>query len=391
MKRTILTLLTLACAFGLQAQEAIDDVSLGPWVTAVRTDSTSTTAKILWTSGNEGLGWVEFEDGRRVYDTFAGRRTFGKFHCVTLTGLQAGAAVRYRVGGRLLITSADPYKPIFGDEYSHPWTSFKNKPSDDTSLRFSVFNDIHNQIEDYASLASQVDSAATDFIFLCGDIASAGNRTLDEYIHYEIEPLGTLTAGIPVQFARGNHEGRGTGIKEVARIYPQAEEEDRGGEFYYTFRQGPAAFIVFDGGETSMTRSELFCGDPYYEDYIARQALWAARALQKPQFKNAPLKICLVHVPMIDHQDKSDYDLQRYLNSQLVPLLNEAGLDLMIGADLHEYMYCEKGTMGNDFPILVNSDDERLDFTLDGGTMVIRCYNPSGELTHAIDIPLEKQ
>jgi hypothetical protein len=51
----------------------------------------------------------------------------------------------------------------------------------------------------------------------------------------------------------------------------------------------------------------------------------------------------------------------------------------MIGADLHEYMLCEPGTMGNRFPIIVNDDAHRLQFDYTrGGNYLVRSYGPDG-------------
>ncbi len=47
------------------------------------------------------------------------------------------------------------------------------------------------------------------------------------------------------------------------------------------------------------------------------------------------------------------------MNHNFLPLLNKAGVDLMIGADLHEYFYHPAGTMNNAFPILVNDSESR--------------------------------
>lgn len=72
--------------------------------------------------------------------------------------------------------------------------------------------------------------------------------------------------------------------------------------------------------------------------------------------------------------------LPRWLNEHIVPLLNKAGLDLMIGADLHEFMLCEPGTMGNRFPILVNDNERRLQFEYTrGGRIHVSTFNASGE------------
>ena len=102
--------------------------------------------------------------------------------------------------------------------------------------------------------------------------------------------------------------------------------------------------------------------------------------MAEPSFRDAPVKICLLHVPMIDHPDKTDYLLQRWLNVHIVPMLNEAGLDLMIGADLHTQMYCEAGSMHNDFPIFVNNEARRLDVLYANGLLTLRSYRANGRL-----------
>ena len=346
-------------------------VKAGPWVS----DTGENAFTLVWTSEVPGMAWVQLEDGRMLYETFAGRRIFGRLHRVKVEGLPRGGVVRYRIGGQNLEDDSSPYNPVFGDCYEGDWHSVKTFDSKASSCRFSVFNDIHMHTDKYAALASQVDSARTDFIFLNGDIVSAGNYVMDTLVRYAVEPLGSLVNGIPLQYTRGNHEGRGNNVPLVADVFPRS-----GAPFYYTFRQGPVAFIVFDAGETNAKRSVLYSGAEVFEDYLKEQIEWAREAVREPLFRKAPVKVCLLHVPMIDHPDKTDYLLQRWLNEHIVPLLNKAGLDLMIGADLHEFMLCEPGTMGNRFPILVNDNERRLQFEYTrGGRIHVSTFNASGE------------
>lgn len=347
-------------------------VKAGPWVSEARTDRVT----ILWTSDVPGMAWVELSDGTKVWETFAGRHVFHRLHSVRIDGLQPGQVLRYRVCGQELTDDSNARNPQFGDIYEGEWHSVRTFDPKDSECRFSVFNDVHNRVQWYEALAAQVDSASTDFLFLNGDIASAANHELDEFVQMEIEPLGSLPAGIPVMFARGNHEGRGNNVELVADVYPNSDPAP----FYYTFRQGPVAFIVFDAGETGKSRSILYSGKDVYEEYLNEQIEWAQKAMRERSFRKAPVKVCLLHVPMIDHPDKTDYLLQRWLNEHIVPLLNKAGVDLMIGADLHEAMYCEPGTMHNDFPIIVNNEVRRLDFTYSHGYITLRSFHPSGKL-----------
>jgi len=347
-----------------------DDTSVGPWVTNVTEDS----ASILWTSSNPGMGWVETADGNKIYDIFAGRRTFGKMHRVDIKGLAKGGTLKYRVGGEYLLDDSNARYPQFGDSWCGEWNEVRLFDADDDHTVFSVMNDIHLHTDVYSKLTSAIDIDSTDFIFLNGDIASAGNYDIDKLVKYEIKPLGEHSHSLPLFFARGNHEGRGNGIRNVAQVFPNAQSD----AFYYTFRDGQAAFIVFDAGETGEDRSILYSGSEVYEDYIREQMEWAKKAMAQKEFADAPLKVCFIHVPMIDHPDKNEYKLQRWLNTNVLPLLNEAGIDIMIGADLHVNLECLPGTMGNNFPIIVNGTLNRLDFKAKDGKMSIRCYDADG-------------
>ena len=367
MKRLMMLLLVLMT--GIQGWAG--NIAYGPWVTESRSDRVT----ICWMSEVPGMAYVELSDGTQVWETFAGRRIFKRLHSVQINGLEPGTELCYRVCGQDLTDDSNARNPRFGDIYEGQWQRVRTFDPEAETCRFSVFNDIHNQVDEYSALAAQVDSAATDFLFLNGDIVSAGNYVADTLVRYELEPLGTLAAGLPVLFARGNHEGRGNNPQLVADIFPNGDPAP----FYYTFRQGPVAFIVADGGETGHSRSILYSGSAVYEDYINEQIRWARQAMQEPLFASAPVKICLIHVPMIDHPDKNDYLLQRWLNVHFVPLLDEADIDLMISADLHEFMYLTPGTMNNPFPILVNDDVRRLDCSYDSGKLTLTTYNAAGE------------
>jgi hypothetical protein len=64
----------------------------------------------------------------------------------------------------------------------------------------------------------------------------------------------------------------------------------------------------------------------------------------------------------------------------MVPMLNKAGVDLMIGADLHTQMYCEAESMHNDFPIFVNNEARRLDVVYSHGFLTFRSFNANGTI-----------
>lgn len=380
MKRLFLVLMAVALAAECLAQ----GVKVGPWVCNTRENSVT----ILWTSEVPGMAFLELEDGTQKYETFAGRRIFGRLHSITLGGLNAGQVVKYRVCGQNLTDGSNARKPKFGDYYKGVWHQVRTLNSKAGSCRFSVFNDIHMRIDKYAALAGQVDSAATDFIFLNGDITSAGNYVLDSAVKYAIQPLGSVANGHPLFFGRGNHEGRGDNVQLFAQIYPNSTPAP----FYYTFRQGPVAFIVFDAGETGQERSILFSGGTVYEEYLNDQMEWAREAVLEPEFKDAPVQICILHVPMFDHPDKKDYLIQRWLHHHFTDFLNKAGIDLMIGADIHEFMLYEAGSMGNNYPIIVNDDARRMEVEcVQGGPIKIKTFNAEGKMEFSRDFSINRK
>ena len=377
MKRLMILLLGLmACMQGWAG-----GIQYGPWVTESREDRVT----ICWLSEKPGMAYVELSDGTKVWETFAGRRIFKRLHAVQIHGLTPGTELSYRVCGQELVDDSNARNPQFGETYEGAWQRVRTFDLEAKTCRFSIFNDIHMQLAEYGALAAQVDAAATDFLFLNGDIVSAGNYVADTLVRYELEPLGTLSASLPVLFARGNHEGRGNNPQLVAEVFPN----DDPAPFYYTFRHGPVAFIVFDAGETGRKRSILYNGAPVYEDYLNEQIEWAREAMQEPLFSSAPVKICLAHVPMIDHPNKDDYHLQRWLNHHIVPILGDAGIDFMINADHHEFAYYEQVTVGNPFPMLINDDVRRLDCSYESGKLTLTMFNEAGESEFSKVLELE--
>ena len=61
----------------------------------------------------------------------------------------------------------------------------------------------------------------------------------------------------------------------------------------------------------------------------------------------------------------------------------------MIGADLHEFMYCEPGTMNNNFPIVVNDDARRMDVSYADGTISLTMTNADGKVEFKKSLPVK--
>ena len=346
-------------------------VTCGPWVT----DMSETAFTVLWTTDIACQGWVELDNGRRIWENYAGRKLFGTLHTVRVEGLSRGAEYGYRIGNRV-VNPVNPRRPAYGRDMLSERYSVTTFDPNRKECHFSVMNDVHMRLDHYSALLDGVDVADNDFLVLNGDIISAGNWTVDSLVKYEVGRLGSRGWNLPVVFARGNHEGRGSGVALVEKVFPKAE----GAPYYYTFREGPVAFIVLDAGETGVKNSLALTGERIYEEYLREQMAWAEQAMKEPSFRRAPVKICILHAPMIDPRMPDDFVPHTWMNHNFLPLLNKAGVDLMIGADLHEYHFVPAGEMNNDFPILINDNESRLDVKVRRGHIEVTIYDEEGRV-----------
>ncbi len=392
MKKLVLLLtLLFASPFLASAKPDPIDIEFGPWITNVSENEVT----ILWTTRTPNLGWVEYApdngvnwrnaDPKSAYQLFAGRRVFGRFHSVTIKGLEKGQAYRYKIFGRAMVDDSQEQDLVMGiEKYSKGVYTFRTFDHGRQECHFSEVNDIHLEVDNYATLMAQVNKDSTDFILLNGDITTAGNYCIDTLVRYAVAPVGKMANKVPVMFSRGNHEGRGNNWQASYQVFPTRTP----GQFYYTFRQGPVAFLVLDAGETKPMVAKSYVGDSVYFEYLEEELAWAREAVKDPAFADAPVKVCVIHVPMTGSKKTDDYDAKNWMTENFVPFLNEIGIDLMLNAHTHRYAVHEPGAFGNDFPMLINGRGERLQFDCDGKTIGIRTYDVDGNETHSYELAL---
>ena len=70
----------------------------------------------------------------------------------------------------------------------------------------------------------------------------------------------------------------------------------------------------------------------------------------------------------------------------MLPVLNAAGVDLMISGHHHKYIYTAPGAEGNRnaFPILINSNTDRLDCVVSEKQITARIFNEDGKEVHSL-------
>ncbi len=388
MKKVLVSLALLLGSLFLQAKDM--KINCGPWLQQV--DEHSFT--VLWTSADSLLAWVEVapDDGKawnkcartRFYEVEDGRRVAGTFHAIRVTGLEPGTRYCYRLGGREIRNDKNAYDIHYGSWQTAPsswpfepsWT-VRTLDTKASSCRFSMVNDIHFEKEAYAALFKDVPKADPDFVVLNGDIVSHCN-SFEEVADYYFNPVAKTVANYPVVIARGNHENRGRAFQALAKLMRTPT-----GKFYYTFRQGPVAFIVLDAGEDKPDNSTEYSHYAEYDAYRLEELAWLREAVKDPQFAEAPQKVCIIHIAT--RKFAGAWHAQDWVAEHFMPVLAEAGVQLMLSGHHHEYIYVPAGAEGNPYPIVVNNKCERLDFEADGKRFRIRTYSPDGNLTHELE------
>lgn len=297
----------------------------GPWVCNV----TENGFTVLWVTEKPSLDYVEIApadgsafDGQyreKYYQTSHGRRTAGIYHCVRIDSLQPGTEYRYRISGKVVEDDSNIYRINYGHlrqisaRRDHCVRTLDPKAE---VCRFSMMNDIHGNDKVYASLASGMDLKNTDFLVLNGDMVSNAKQ-IDTVIKHMVLPVQQQLERLPLFYARGNHEGRGADFDKLYDMFPTST-----GQFYYSFRQGPAAFLVLDAGEDKPDSHHEYGGTADYDAYRQAQTQWLQNAVKEESFASAPMKICIIHIPTLAF--RSSWYAEKWVTENWVPILEKA-------------------------------------------------------------------
>ena len=380
MKRIIAIAIAFVMGVFSVAAASVSQIKCGPWLHNVG----ETGVTVLWTSEESVFAWVEVapDDGTafeactrpRYYQTVSGRREAGKDHSVRITGLEPGKSYRYRVYGRVVKDDSDAYGIHYGPARRIKTAGegvFRTLDRNASGCRFIMLNDIHGNEDRYRALTQGADSA--DLLIMNGDMVSY-ITDIDAVLSMVFGTVPDLVADVPSVWVRGNHETRGRDASLMRKYAPTPT-----GEPYHMLRQGPVAILVLDAGEDKPDSSVEYSGTADFDSYRQQELDWLRKTVCDPLFTEAPIKVAVMHIPAL-RQTGSWYG-QKWVNEHFVPVLNEAGVDIMLSGHHHKHMYIKPGECSNDFPILANDDTDRLEFEADINGYVIRTYNSAGEET----------
>ena len=389
MKRLIFTILPFFALFSANAEEIkAPKIVAGPYIQAC----SDTEFTVVWQTDSDALSWVEIapNDGTHFYNTarkqyfqtIHGRRPIGRWHKVTVDGLEPNTIYRYRVLHKGITTNQGNKRVRYTESkgsnvYRRQPYSVRTLGSGEETTRFAIGNDFHDKPELLAQLFSKdiITPAAYDFVLYNGDMVSSFESE-ERLVSSVITPsVAQFATEVPLFFSRGNHETRGAEATTYSDYFPTTT-----GAPYYTFSDGPAYFIVLDGGEDKPDSDIEYHDLVRYDIYRQKEAKWLQSVVESEEFKAATVKIVIIHIPPKSSGWHGEAEIARLF----VPILNQAGIDAMFCGHIHKYRFSEANdpTYGCNFPIVCLPNRVRADIEVSKEKIAYTITTAEGNTTN---------
>ena len=384
-------MLTLLAVVAFAADPPRVKTKCGPWVVGV----TETEMTVVWTSTDRCMGWVEVapDDGTSFYaeerprydEDFMGRHVVSAVHHVRITGLKPGTSYRYRIYQQGVDDSGHNPVPSgyisASNVYSQKPYAIRTMDAEKEDCTFTMVNNIHGRDSMMLALTKGLKEQKPDFVVFNGDMVSFMGSVEDIETGFMTRATETFATDVPLVYVRGNYETRGPGFSEYLNLFPTPTNTP-----YFTFRQGPVAFVVLDSGEDKPDSDIEYGGTAAYDAYREQMAEWLKEAVKSEEFRSAPVKIALLHIPF-------DKGVGWYGNNELkrllLPTLNEAGIDVMLCGHTHRYSYRDVGSVDNNFPILVNSNNDKVNVRATKSQIDMEVVDATGKVLHRHTVKVE--
>lgn len=318
----------------------------GPYLQSPGTDSIT----IRWITNLPCYSWVEYGESKDALNKKAQKESYGlvqaynNVNAISINNLQPGRKYYYRICSKKM-ESFEPYKIVYGDTFLSDVYTFETLDHQAEKISFLIFNDIHDRPESFPLLMQYQGNDKKDFVFLNGDMFNYQDDE-NQLVTNLLKPFGDLFATVPFFFSRGNHETRG----KFARHLPEYFNSDEP-RFYFSFQHGPMYAIVLDSGEDKPDQSDAYYGIVDFDAYRLQQAGWLKKEVQKKEFKKATYKIVFSHIPL--YYNVYDWHGPVHCREVWGPILNEAGIDMLISGHTHVYGIHPAVKGQHNYPIVI--------------------------------------
>lgn len=392
MKKLLFVLAGVAFAWTAVAQEL--RITHGPYLC----DMTHDGVTVVWTTSKPALSWVEASPAdslnapalrqARYYQTVAGRKLACRtLHAVRVRGLQSGTDYRYRIFSQEVQSWPDVNNVTYGktldaDASRRRAYEFRTFPQAGSGCSFIVLNDIHGKADYMTRLCKSLDFSKLGFVAFNGDMSSSvesGEQLFKAYLDASVSLFATRT---PILFTRGNHETRGVFADSLGDYFPGQD-----GRFYGIYRYGDVCILLLDCGEDKTDDHAEYNGLADYDAYRIEECEWLKKAVRSDEFFSASARIVLLHIPPMAEAWHGSV----HLNELFVPVLNEAGIDLMLCGHDHAYSFRPAGEQGTRFPIVVNDNKSYIRCDVADSLIRVQVVGLREKVAHVHEFPLKRQ
>ncbi len=304
---------------------------------------------IAWITNKLCYSWVEYGEGdkfdQKAHETQEGLiNAYNRVNSVRLSGLKPGTRYRYRVVSKE-ITDFQPYKLTYGETIVSDTKTFTTVHPDAKEVNWLVLNDIHDRPHSFGQLLKLNGEDSYDYVFLNGDMFDYQTNE-QQLIDHLLKPCTDGFANEkPFLFVRGNHETRGKFARDIADYFASPS-----GKYYYSYQWGPVYNIVIDTGEDKPDDHPVYAGITDFDGYRREQAAWFARIAATPEFRKAPFRVVMMHIP---HFYSGDWHGTMHCRELFAPLFDKHKVDMVISGHTHKHgvFAPEKGK--HNYPIII--------------------------------------
>ena len=288
--------------------------------------ATHTSVRIAWTSTIDAPSMVEVADSpdgewraiaanKELFDV---TRTLDDVdywaYDVAIDGLAEGWTYCYRVkqGDKTLAS---------GLHFATAWTD-PARP-----VRILTFGDSGSGSVEQAQVRDAFMEHEFDLFLHLGDMAY-GSGTFTEFETNMFDVYRDLLVKTPSWPTMGNHEAKTDGGQPYLDVYylPEQAVREIEQERYYSFDYGDVHFVSVDSNEAMVIVAELqsLAGEDNMIEWL-RQDLAAS---------DKPWKVAFFHHPPYS---SSERDPNHLVRNQILPVLEEGGVDLVLSGHDHHY------------------------------------------------------
>ena len=358
-------------------------------------DPAENAITVVWFTNKESVSWVEYCDEKSfgTFPTWGGYPQIAKSchnglidantkqHSIRIENLKKGTKYKYRIVSREIL-QFDPYEVLYGDCVVGEVHEFETLDSEKKSFSFGAVTDVHERSSELDALLHNAEVNALDLMFYTGDILNwigDEERIFDGFLDVSVKHFAKEK---PLVYIRGNHETRGPNARNLMSYFPHSS-----GKFFYSFTQGDVFFIILDSGEDKPDSHPVYAGFVDFDAYRDKQAEWLQKEVMSENFGQSLYKVVLIHIPLFSESTRHG---PTYVTEKFGPILNKAGIDLMISGHHHRFARIDINDKANRFPVVVLGQDMFLVTGVSKEKLSIRVTDKEGAVVDDFDVKAKK-